>query len=114
MMWRLLAKNSVITCSTMGGSEEVVAIVICSWRDDAKSKKLVKFGATGGQEEDGKCQNSESVVILEPLRQQAGKQNSRILGGLGLRFDLWFGSLEQESEATRSNPMKSEGSQNRA
>jgi hypothetical protein len=28
MMWRLLAKNSVITCSTMGGSEEVVAIVM--------------------------------------------------------------------------------------
>lgn len=28
MMWRLLAKNSVITCSTMGGSEAVAAIVM--------------------------------------------------------------------------------------
>ena len=50
-------------------------------------------------------------MILKPLQKQAGKQNSRILGGLGLRFDLRFGSLEQESEATRSNPTKSEGSQ---
>lgn len=82
--------------------------------DDAKSKNLVKFGVTGGQETDGKRQKLEQWMILDPIQQQAGQQNSRILGGVGLRFGLRFGSLEQESEATRSNPMKSEGSKNRA
>lgn len=85
MMWRLLAKNSVITCSTMGGSEAVAAIVMwLGMMPKARSWSNLELLEASRW----KVPKTENFVILEPLRQLDGKQNSQILGGLELRFDL--------------------------
>jgi hypothetical protein len=42
MMWRLLAKNSVITCSTIGGSDTPAATAMVVWLLGLKLKGSIE------------------------------------------------------------------------